>query len=95
MEVKTFRIPKDLDEAMEYISSREKIEKAQSLRKLAHLGFEAYMAKLYGEGRISLREGAQILKKSLSETMVLFREYGIGGNIGASEVLESLETSFR
>jgi len=36
------RIPEDIDQAINYVSQLEKIEKTQSLRKLARLGFEYY-----------------------------------------------------
>ena len=45
MKVKSMRIPDDIDQAIDYVSQTEKIEKAQSLRKLARLGFEYYVAK--------------------------------------------------
>ena len=45
MKVKSMRIPEDIDQAINYVSQLEKIEKTQSLRKLARLGFEYYDAK--------------------------------------------------
>ncbi len=34
------RIPEDIEQAIEYVFRIEKMEKAQSLRKLARVGFE-------------------------------------------------------
>ncbi len=70
----------------------EKTEKTQSLRKLARFGFENYVARAYRDGRLSLREAAGLLQLSLSETMDVFEQMGIKGNIGAQEVLSSLES---
>jgi hypothetical protein len=47
--------------------SWKKIEKAQSLRKLARLGFEYYVAKNYREDRITLWNTSDLLNLTLSE----------------------------
>jgi len=95
MKVKSMRIPEDIEESIEYVSKKEKIEKAQSLRKLARVGFESYIAELYKDGKICLREASGLLKLSLSETIDLFIEKGIKGNIHANDVLESLHSSIK
>lgn len=92
MKVKSMRIPEDIDQAISYISKMEKIENAQSLRKLARLGFEFYVSTSYRESKITLRKAASLLKISLSETIDLFLGMGISGNIGANEVLSSLDS---
>ena len=92
MKVKSIRIPDDIDQAINYVSQLEKIEKTQSLRKLAKIGFEYYMAKSYKEGRITLRDAADLLKLSLSETIDLLAEMGVKGNIRAADVYASLMT---
>ena len=92
MKVKSMRIPDDIDQAINYVSQLEKIEKTQSLRKLARIGFEYYMAKSYKEGRITLRDASDLLKLSLSETIDLLAEMGVKGNIRAADVYASLMT---
>jgi len=92
MKVKSMRIPDDIDQAINYVSKLEKIEKAQSLRKLARIGFEYYVAKSYKEGRITLRDASDLLKSSLSETIDLLAEMGVKGNIRAADVYASLMT---
>jgi len=92
MKVKSMRIPEDIDQAINYVSKLEKIEKAQSLRKLARLGFEYYVAKNYREGRITLRNTAGLLNLNLSETVDLLLEMGVKGNIRASDVYASLNS---
>lgn len=92
MKVKSMRIPDDIDQAINYVSQLEKIEKTQSLRKLARIGFEYYVAKSYKEGRITLRDASDLLKLSLSESMDLLAEMGVKGNIRAADVYASLMT---
>lgn len=90
--IKTIRISDELNQAMEYVAAVEKIEESQSLRKLANLGFETYITNLYSTGKLSLREASELIKKSLSETLLLMQERGIAGNIKTQDVLESLES---
>jgi predicted HTH domain antitoxin len=92
MKVRSLRIPEDMDQAIEYVSKMEKTEKTQSLRKLARLGFEYYVARAYREGKITLRDGSRLLNLTLSETIDILAEMGVKGNIRASDVLQSLNT---
>ena len=92
MKVKSMRIPEDIDQAINYVSQLEKIEKTQSLRKLARLGFEYYVAKNYRDGRISLRNAADLLNLNLSETIEQLAEAGVKGNIRASDVFASVNS---
>ena len=89
MSVKSLRIPEDIERAIGYVAKLEKIEKSQSLRKLARIGFECYVAKSYEQGRLTLREVSKLLKLTLSETLDLLLAMGVKGNIRSSEVLES------
>ena len=49
------------------------------------------VANLYGAGRLTLREAAQRLGLCLGDTIDLLRERGVGGNLTATDVLESIE----
>lgn len=91
MKVKSIRLPEDISKAIEYVSQSEKLEKTQSLRKLARMGFEFYTAKSYERGKLSLREAAELLNLNLSETIDLFAEMGVKGNIRAKDVIENLK----
>ena len=93
MNVKSLRIPEDIEQAIEYVAKSEKIEKSQSLRKLARVGFECYVARSYEQGKLTLREASSLLKLSLSETLEILSEMGVKGNIRSSEVLESLKVA--
>lgn len=90
MKVKSIRIPKDIDTAIEFVSKIEKIDKTQSFRKLTRFGFEYYVANLYREGRVSLREVSDLLNLTLSEAIDLLLSIGISGNIRAGDVFDSL-----
>jgi predicted HTH domain antitoxin len=57
------------------------------------LGFEFYAAKSYERGKLTLREVAELLNLTLSETIDLLAEMGIKGNIRAKDVMESLKAT--
>ena len=86
------RVPDDIDRAIKYVSNAEKIENTQSLRKLARLGFELYVAQNYQNGHITLREASELLTLTTSETLDLLSRMGVTGNIRSSDVLDSLNT---
>jgi predicted HTH domain antitoxin len=92
MKVKSMRIPEDIDKAIGYVARAEKIEDTHSLRKLARMGFESYVAREYKAGKITLREAADLLSLTLSETIDLLSDVGVKGNIHAVDVMKSLES---
>jgi predicted HTH domain antitoxin len=92
MKVKSMRIPEDIDKAIGYVARAEKIEDTHSLRKLARMGFESYVAREYKAGKITLREAADLLNLTLSETIDLLSDVGVKGNIHAADVMKSLES---
>ena len=92
MKVRSMRVPEDIDRAIKYVSNAEKIENTQSLRKLARLGFELYVAKNYQSGDITLREASELLNLTMSETLDLLSKMGVTGNIRSSDVLASLNS---
>lgn len=91
MKTKSIRIPKDMMAAIELVEKEEKIEESTAMRKLMRIGFETYIGNLYKQGKVTLRESSRLLKLSQIETMNLFLDAGIKGNLDASDVLASLE----
>ena len=92
MKVKSMRIPEDIDKAIGYVARVEKIENTHSLRKLARMGFESYVAQEYKTGKITLREAAELLNLTLSEATDLLSDVGVKGNIHAADVMKSIES---
>jgi predicted HTH domain antitoxin len=89
--VRSIRLGEDIERAIRYVARREKSEEAQTLRKLARLGFEAYVARSFQRGELTLREASRLLHLSLGETLDLLAESGVSGNVTAAEVLAGLE----
>ena len=93
MSVRSIRISEDLAAAIRYVADREHAEQAQSLRKLARMGFEAYVAGQYREGEVSLREAAALLGVTLWDALDRLAALGATGNATAESVLAGLDTS--
>jgi hypothetical protein len=91
MKTKSIRITEDMISAVELVRKQEKIEEATAMRKLMRIGFETYVGNLYKLGKISLRDAAHSLNMNQSETMDIFLDIGIKGNLDASDVLYSLK----
>ena len=91
MKTKSIRIPKDMIVALELVEKEEKIEESTAMRKLMRIGFETYMGNLYKQGKVTLREASGLLNLNQIETINLFLDAGIKGNLEASDVLKSLE----
>ena len=77
--------------AIELVQSREHIEESTAIRKLIRIGLEIYIARLYRQGAITLREAADRLGLDLVATVDLLMDYGITGNLDAADVLASIE----
>ena len=92
MSVRSIRISEDLETAIRYVAEREHAERAQSLRKLARMGFEAYIAGQYRAGEVSLRQAAGLLGVTLWDTLDRLAALGATGNTTADSVLAGLET---
>lgn len=90
MSIKSIRIPDDIDRSIEYVARSERLEKSQSIRKLMRIGFEYYVAKLYEQGKLTLRETAGLLNLTLLETLDFLFETGVRGNIKTKDVMEAL-----
>ena len=91
MSVRSIRISEDIETAIRYVAEREHAEQAQSLRKLARMGFEAYVADEYRAGAVSLRQAADLLRVSLWEALDRLAALGATGNASAESVLAGLD----
>ncbi|MBM4055549.1 MAG: hypothetical protein FJ264_12975 [Planctomycetes bacterium] len=90
MKTKSIRIPKDMMDAIALVEREERIEESTAMRKLIRIGFETYIGNLYKQGKITLRESSRLLNLNQIETMNLFLDAGIKGNLDATDVLISL-----
>ena len=95
MNAKSIRLPADMLRAIELVEAREHIEESAAIRKLIRTGMETYVARLYRQGSLTLREAASRLGLDIVATMDLLMDYGVKGNLDASDVLKSAEHAQR
>ena len=91
MKTKSLRIPKDMISAIALVEKEEKIEEATAMRKLIRIGFETYVGNLYKQGKITLRQAADILNLDQIEVINIFLDAGIKGNLDTSDIMMSLK----
>ena len=92
MSVRSIRITEEIETAVRYVADREHAAQAQSLRKLARMGFEAYVAGQYRAGEVSLRQAAGLLGVTLWEALDRLAALGATGNASGESVLAALAT---
>lgn len=90
MITKTLRMSESLADAIRELGDAEHIEEATAMRKPLLMGYQLHLAEQYRAGRLSLRDVASRLNRSLSETLEFLQHLGISGNAGADDTLSSL-----
>jgi hypothetical protein len=93
MKTLSIRIPDDMMSALQLVGKEEKIEPSTAMRKLVRIGYESYVGNLYRQGKVTLRDAATLLNLNQIETLDLFLDAGISGNLDATDVLTSLRNN--
>jgi hypothetical protein len=92
MTTKTLRLPEDLTAAVHAVGTAEHVEESTAMRKLLRMGYELYTAEQYRAGRMTLRQAAHRLGRSMSDTLEVLRQLGVAGNVTADATLQSLRS---
>ncbi len=90
MKAKALRLPDNLLDAVKFAEKKEKLDEPTTIRKFLRLGAEKYVSDSYARGDISLREAANVLDITVRETLELFWDMGITGNIDADKALKAI-----
>ena len=91
MLAKSIRLTDDMMRTIQFVAATEHVEDAVAIRKLIQTGAETYVARLYEQGRITLREAAARLGTDLTGALDLMMEHGVRGNLQAADVLASVD----
>lgn len=91
---RSVRFSEDLWKAVCWMHKREGGDVSEALRRLVKKGLEREIAELYKQGKVSLRDAADVLSIPPHDTLEMFREMGIQGNISSSQSLSVLETAW-
>jgi hypothetical protein len=95
MKARAVRLPDPLVQGVEMIQRREGLDASTATRKLLKMGLERYVAQLYREGEVTLREAAELLELPLREAMDRFSALGVPGNITIDQSLRAMDLSRR
>lgn len=68
---------------------KEGLDEEKAIKKIINMGIQDYVADLYKNGEISIRESAEILQMSFRQTLEIL-EAKIGGNVGREEEIKAL-----
>jgi predicted HTH domain antitoxin len=90
MKAKALRLPDNLLDAVKFAGKKEKLDEPTTIRKFLRLGAEKYVGDNYVRGDVSLREAADVLDITVRETLELFWDMGIAGNIDADKALKAI-----
>lgn len=95
MKAKAVRLPDPLVQGVEMIQRREGLDASTATRKLLKMGLERYLAQLYREGELTLREAAVLMELPLREAMDRLSLLGAAGNITTDQSLGALALARR
>ncbi|MDA8079352.1 MAG: hypothetical protein M0Z79_10495 [Nitrospiraceae bacterium] len=90
MKAKALRLPDNLLDVVKFAEKKERLDEPTTLRKFLRLGAEKYIGDSYARGDISLREAAKVLDITARETLELFGDMGIVGNVDADKALKAI-----
>ena len=90
MRAKALRLPDNLLHAVKFAEKKEKLDEPTALRKFLRIGAEKYVADSYERGEVSLREAAGVLDMSTRDTIELFWDLGITGNVDADKTFKAI-----
>ncbi|HEX7444893.1 MAG TPA: hypothetical protein VF300_00740 [Methanothrix sp.] len=60
------------------------LNEERAMKKLINMGIRDYVAELYEDGEITVREAADILQLNFRQTLEILEEK-VGGNVGQKE----------
>ncbi len=91
---RSVRFSEDLWKAICWLHQREGGDLSEEIRRLLRKGLEREIAELYRQGRVSLREAADLLAQPPRDTLDLFRDLGIPGNVSTAQSLAALDAAW-
>jgi len=65
------------------------LDEEGAVKRIINLGIQDYVAELYKDGEISIREAAEILQLNFRQTYEIM-EKKIGGNVGSEQEIKAL-----
>jgi predicted HTH domain antitoxin len=89
--VRSLRIPEALLKAVRYVARRERLDESTATRQLIALGAMEYAVRLYRDGKVTLREAAELADTTVREMIEILLDHGVKGNVTASQERKAIE----
>ena len=89
--VRSLRIPEHLLKAVRYLARRERIDESTATRQLIALGATEYAVRLYREGKLTLRDAAELADTTARGMIDILLDHGVKGNVTASQERKAIE----
>jgi len=89
--VRSLRIPEKLLKTVRYVARREHLDESTATRQLIGLGATEYAVRLYREGKVTLREGAELADTTVREMIDILLDHGVKGTVTASQERKAIE----
>lgn len=88
---RSVRLSEDTLKGVTWLQKHGGGDASDVIRRMIRRGLEREIADLYQQGRVSLREMADVLSISVREALDLLWRQGVRGNVTMAQALEALE----
>lgn len=89
--VRSLRIPEKLLKAVRDVARREHLDESTATRQLIALGATEYAVRLYREGKITLRDAAELADTTVRGIIDILLDHGVKGNVTATQERKAIE----
>ena len=89
--VRSLRIPERLLKAVRDVARREHLDESTATRQLIALGATEYAVRLYREGKITLRDAAELADTTVRGMIETLLDHGVKGNVTATQERTAIE----
>jgi len=90
-EVRSVRVPETLLRTIRYVAQREHLSESTAARRLMALGAREYAVRLYRDGKVNLREAAELADTTVREMIDILLAHGVKGNVTASQERKGID----
>jgi predicted HTH domain antitoxin len=88
---RSVRLSEETLKGVTWLRKHEGGDASDVIRRMIRRGLEREMVDLYRQGRVSLREMADVLSISVREALDLLWRQGVHGNVTMAQALEAME----
>jgi len=89
--VRSLRISEKLLRAVRDVARREHLDESTATRQLIALGATEYAVRLYREGKITLRDAAELADTTVRGMIDILLDHGVKGNVTATQERKAID----